>query len=634
MATTWNGGDRAALAAAEGLLARLDEAIVGLRREAEVLAVALATGRHVVLEGPPGTGKSTLLRTVAGAVGLGIAFVEGNAELTPARLVGSYDPAMVMQGGYAPDAFVAGPLLTALREGALLYIEEFNRVPEETLNVLITVLAEGEIHIPRLGHTRAAPGFRLIAAMNPFDAVGTARVSQAIADRMCRIALGYQSEAAERLIVGRVTAGAPHLVATAVALVRRTREHPQVRIGASVRGAIDMVQVATGLAALRREAAPARATLLDAALAALSGRIRLEDGCERTPEAIISELLDQLLQEQEREAGPGEVQDQPPGGAPPPPAPGGAGHGRILSGQEVREVVREAARRTTRRRDLAAAHPQFESVSPDVGQIDEAALDELLASDPDEALALLSDMATATDPLLRAAARRLAARVFMRLGRAGQARQRGFRCLAPEAGRDDGDLDLERTIERAGGRPRTREDLVVRRWRAPLRAVSLLIDNSGSMRGQALATAALAAAAVLLAADGRAECSVIAFAKDALVLQEQGRRRGGSAVVDDLLSLRGKGTTNLAVALSAAAQQLRRDPAAEKVVLLLSDCLATEGGNPLDALAGIERLHVLGTSDEPDAVRAGRLLARRSGGRYIQVSSIASLSRALVALLA
>lgn len=633
MATMWNGGDGAALAAAEGLLARLDEQIVGLRREAEVLAVALATGRHIVLEGPPGTGKSTLLRTVAGAVGLGIAFVEGNAELTPARLVGSYDPAMVMQGGYTPDAFVAGPLLTALQEGALLYIEEFNRVPEETLNVLITVLAEGEIHIPRLGHTRAGPGFRLIAAMNPFDAVGTARVSQAIADRMCRIALGYQSEEAERLIVARVTGGAPGLVATAVALARRTRQHPQVRIGSSVRGAIDMVQVAAGLAALRREGAPTRDTLLDAALAALSGRIRLEDGCERTPEAIISELLDQLLKEREREEGPGQDQPQPPAGASPAPAPG-AGQGRILSGQEVREAVREAARRTTRRRDLAAAHPQFEQVSPEVGQLDEAALDELLRADPDAALAMLSDMATATDPLLRARARLLAARVFMRLGRAGRSRQRGFRCLAPEAGRDDGDLDLERTIERAGGRPRSREELVVRRWRAPRRALALLIDNSGSMRGQALASAALAAAAVLLAAEERAGCSVIAFAKDALVLQEQDRRRGGAAVVDDLLSLRGKGTTNLAVALRAAAQQLGRDPAAEKVALLLSDCLATEGDNPLDALAGIERLHVLGTSDEPEAVRAGQLLARRSGGRYIPVPSVAALSRALVALLA
>jgi magnesium chelatase subunit D len=626
-----NHASAPAFLATERLIDRMEQAIVGLRREAEVLAVALATGRHIVLEGPPGTGKSTLLRVVAEAAGLGVEFVEGNAELTPARLLGAYDPAMVMQSGYRPDAFLAGPLLTALEEGRLLYIEEFNRVPEETLNVLISVLAEGEIHIPRLGRRRASEGFRLIAAMNPFDAIGTARVSQAIADRMCRIALGYQSEEAERRIVERVTGSEPSLAATAVALVRLTRGHPQVRIGSSVRGAIDLVQVAQGLAQLRRTPAAERGVLLDAALAALSGRIRLDDGCERTPEEIIAELLDRLLAEQKRE--PSDSQGPPPQS--PPPPTGGGGQGKILSGPEVRDAVKQASRRTQSRFDLAAAHPQFQAVSPAVGQLDERALERLLEQDADEALGLLSDLASATDPQLRARARRLAARLFLRMGRAGQARYRGQRRLAPEPGRDDGDLDLERTLERCGGaRPRAREDLVVRRWQAPRRAVSLLIDNSGSMRGQALATAAMAAAATLLAADEHTECSVIAFARDALVLQELGRRRPGNAIVDDILSLRGKGTTNLAVALRAAAQQLGRAPAAEKVALLLSDCLATAGGDPLAALAGIERLHVLGTSDDPESVGAGRALARRCGGRYLQVESVASLRRALITLLA
>ena len=121
-----------------------------------MLAATLASGCHVVLEGPPGTGKSTLLRAVADGAGLGVEFVEGNAELTPARLVGHHDPALVLEAGYTPDTFVDGPLISALREGRLLYIEELNRVPEETLNVLVGALAEGEIHVPRLGRVRAA----------------------------------------------------------------------------------------------------------------------------------------------------------------------------------------------------------------------------------------------------------------------------------------------------------------------------------------------------------------------------------------------------------------------------------------------------------------------------------------------
>jgi MoxR-like ATPase len=271
-----------------------------------VLAAALAAGIHVVLEGPPGTGKSTLLRAVAEAAGLGVEFVEGNAELTPARLVGHFDPALVLDAGYKPEIFVDGALVTALREGRLLYIEELNRVPEETLNVLVGALAEGEIHVPRLGRVVAATGFRLIAAMNPFDAIGTARVSQAISDRMCRIAIGYQDADGEREIVRRAHASA--LEGPAVELTRLTRAHPQVRMGSSVRGAIDLVRLGSGLASLRgeRDPRPGDATFADAAVAALSGRLRLEEGCERTPEEIVLELIERLTSRPE----------EPPGKAP------------------------------------------------------------------------------------------------------------------------------------------------------------------------------------------------------------------------------------------------------------------------------------------------------------------------------
>jgi magnesium chelatase subunit D len=269
--------------------------VVGLRREAEILGVALRAGCHTVLDGPPGTGKSTLLRAIAAASGRGVQFVEGNAELTPARLIGHHDPALVLDGGYTPQAWTDGPLATAMRAGELLYLEELNRIPEETLNVLITAMAEREIAIPRVGRVHATDGFVLVAAMNPFDAIGTARVSQAIADRMCRISIGYLDDEQEREVVSTQTGVSGEVVTVAVEIARGSRAHAAVRMGSSVRGAIDMVRLADGLAVTRNAAPLQRELLLDAAVAAMSGRIRVHEDQARTVQEVITELLDAAL---------------------------------------------------------------------------------------------------------------------------------------------------------------------------------------------------------------------------------------------------------------------------------------------------------------------------------------------------
>lgn len=288
----------------------LSTQVVGRQREVELVLAALAADRHVVLEGPPGTGKSTLLRAVAQGLSIGFEFVEGNAELTPARLVGHFDPARVLNEGYDPSVFVDGPLVTAMRDGALLYVEEINRIPEETLNVLITVMSEGEIHVPRLGRVVAVSGFRLVAAMNPFDAVGTARISGAVYDRVCRVAMSYQSASDEEAIVVRHTSETlidSLWISRAVELVRRTRTHNDLRVGSSVRGAVDFAKVAVSLAELRGLSIYDPSVGLDSALVALSGRVRIREGSSRIAEDVIEEMWRDIFSRDDGDSNEGKV---------------------------------------------------------------------------------------------------------------------------------------------------------------------------------------------------------------------------------------------------------------------------------------------------------------------------------------
>jgi MoxR-like ATPase len=313
---------------------RIRARVVGRERELDLVLAAVAAGRDVLLEGPPGTSKSTLLRAITAEWGIPLVLVEGNADLTPAKLVGHHNPARVLREDYSPDNFVDGPLVEAMRHGGFLYIEEFNRAPEDTLNTLLTAMAERRIAVPRVGEVVAAGTFRVIASMNPYDNIGTTRLSTSVHDRLCRLAVTYQDAAAERGIVAlrapqfdqaRVDqalsdlkpARYERLVADAVAVTRATRAHEDIRQGSSVRGAIDLTLVAgqlfeldperglgsagrahdpdgvaTGGQGDRDEAAEQayRDVIYDAMVVALSGRIFLDETVEATPEQVLRQI--------------------------------------------------------------------------------------------------------------------------------------------------------------------------------------------------------------------------------------------------------------------------------------------------------------------------------------------------------
>ena len=275
---------------------RVARHLVGRERELELVLSAVGAGRDIVLEGPPGTSKTTLLRAITTEWGIPLLFVEGNADLTPSRLIGHHNPARVLREDYSAENFVPGPLVEAMREGGFLYIEEFNRAPDDTLNTLLTAMAERQVTVPRVGTTTAKPTFRVIASMNPYDNVGTIRLSTSISDRLCRLSVGYQDDAAERGIVVLRTGLSieDRLVADAVAVTRATRVHPDVRQGSSVRGAIDTALVATEVSELRgastRDDERYPQVVFDAMTVALSGRIQLDEAAETTPELVLRQI--------------------------------------------------------------------------------------------------------------------------------------------------------------------------------------------------------------------------------------------------------------------------------------------------------------------------------------------------------
>ena len=268
----------------------ITSSVVGRERELDLVLAAVAAGRDILLEGPPGTSKSTMLRAISSNWGVPFFLVEGNGELTPARLLGHHNPARVLREDYSADNFVAGPLVQAMNSGGFLYIEELNRAPEDTLNVLLAAMAEREVVVPRAGTVRALPTFRLLASMNPFDNIGTSRISDSIYDRWCRLVVDYQKSEDERAIVTARTGCVDNLlVADAVSITRATRNHPELRRGSSVRGAIDLVAIAVELNAMGVRSDRTQ-MVLDASLLALSARISVAETSQATPEQVITDI--------------------------------------------------------------------------------------------------------------------------------------------------------------------------------------------------------------------------------------------------------------------------------------------------------------------------------------------------------
>jgi len=254
------------------MIASMERAVVGRRAEVEAMLVAFLAGGHVMLEGPPGTAKTLLVRALAATSGCSFRRIQFTPDLMPADVTGThvYDPRD------ASFRLVRGPVFADI-----VLADEINRTPAKTQAALLECMEERTATID--GVTQSLPPiFTVFATMNPIEFEGTFPLPEAQLDRfMMKVPLGEVSLDHERELIARYVSGfhcwslaeagvaavldGPALLQLReavgrvpveesvqhylVELVRRTRLHPAVALGASTRAAVALLQASRARAA-------------------------------------------------------------------------------------------------------------------------------------------------------------------------------------------------------------------------------------------------------------------------------------------------------------------------------------------------------------------------------------------------
>lgn len=257
--------------------------MLGRTHESELILSAITAGKHVLIEGPVGVGKTTLAKSVAERLKRPVVRIDGDSRYSEQKLVGWFDPPLVLKKGFVKAAFIPGPLVEAMKSGGILFLNELNRLPEGVQNVLLPALDEQRVTIPHLGVVNAHKNFRVIATQNPKEYVATTLLSEAIMDRFEWVYLDYLSETEEHKIIEGFLSTDRHSIASAIVrMMRATRSHEKIRRGASLRAGLSMA----GMLAGKANSSITRERFCEAAVMAFTTRIEI-DGEFRASEVIL-----------------------------------------------------------------------------------------------------------------------------------------------------------------------------------------------------------------------------------------------------------------------------------------------------------------------------------------------------------